>query len=307
MVKHILVCDPLEPSALELLKRQQKIDVHYQPDISPEELKKTIATYDAVIVRSRTTLRRDTLERATRLKVIGRAGTGLDNIDVDFARERGIQVLNTPGANANAVAELTLILMLMLARNIVPALDSLKAGKPLKVKGIELQGKTLGLIGFGNIGRLVAQLARGFGMGVLAHDPLIDPNQIPEALRVVPLCSLDELLSQSNFVSLHVPLLESTRQLVNEGLLERFKRGAYLVNTARADLIDDAAVLKALEAGQLAGYATDVHEAGEPLLAHRKVIATPHIGASTGEAQRRAGEEIAALVLAALPDQNGDL
>ena len=300
MVKHILVCDPLEPSALELLKRQQKIDVHYQPDISPEELRKAIATYDAVIVRSRTTLRRDTLERATRLKVIGRAGTGLDNIDVDVAKERGIQVLNTPGANANAVAELTLILMLMLARNIVPALDSLKAGKPLKLKGIELHGKTLGLIGFGNIGRLVAQLARGFGMGVLAHDPLIDPNQIPEALRVVPLCSLDELLSQSDFVSLHVPLLESTRQLVNEGLLERFKRGAYLVNTARADLIDDAAVLKALESGQLAGYATDVHEAGEPLFAHRNVIATPHIGASTGEAQRRAGEEIAALVLAAL-------
>lgn len=299
-MKHILVCDPLEPSALELLKRQQKADVHYQPDISLEELKKAIATYDAVIVRSRTTLRGDTLERAQRLKVIGRAGTGLDNIDVDSARERGIQVLNTPGANANAVAELTLILMLMLARNIAPALDSVKAGKPLKAKGIELHGKTLGLIGFGNIGRLVAQLARGFGMEILAHDPLIDPGQIPEALRVVPLCSLDELLSQSNFVSLHVPLLEGTRQLVNGGLLSRCKRGAYLVNTARADLIDDAAVLKALESGQLAGYATDLYESGKPLFTHRNVIATPHIGASTGEAQRRAGEEIARLVLAAL-------
>lgn len=300
-MKHILVCDPLEESALHLL-RQKNVELHYQPQITAQELKEMISHYDAVIVRSRTTLRGDTLERAQRLKVIGRAGTGLDNIDVDFARERGIQVLNTPGANANAVAELTLILMLMLARNIAPALDSVKAGKPLKAKGIELHSKTLGLIGFGNIGRLVAQLARGFGMEILAHDPLIDPNQIPEALRVVPLCALGELLGQSDFVSLHVPLLEGTRRLVNAGLLARCKRSAYLINTARADLIDDAAVLAALESGQLAGYATDLYEAGKPLFAHANVIATPHIGASTGEAQRRAGEEIARLVLAALRD-----
>lgn len=299
-MKHILVCDPMDENALESLQQQNDIKVCYRPDISLEQLQKALPEYDAVFIRSRTKLRRETLEYGSKLQVIGRAGTGLDNIDVAFAESKGISVLNTPGANANAVAELTLTFILMLARRVLVGIESIKAGAPAKVKGVELQGKTLGLVGFGNIGRLVAGLASGFGMTVLAYDPLVQLEQIPEPLRVVPLCPLEELLGKSDFVSLHVPSLDSTRQMVNETLLSQFKSGAYLVNSARADLIDDQATLQALESGSLAGYATDLYQAGNPLFNHVNVVATPHIGASTLESQRRAGEGIVERVLAAL-------
>jgi len=300
MTQKILVCDPMDDSALQLLQSQPDVKVNYQPDISAQALQAEIGAYAAVFVRSRTQLRQDTLAQAHALKVIGRAGTGLDNIDVDFARSQGIQVLNTPGANANAVAELALALMLMLARRIQSGSDSVRQGNPTKVKGIELQGKTLGLVGFGHIGRLVARLARGFGMTVMAHDPVISLEQIPEPLRVVPLCALEELLPQSDFVSLHVPSLDSTRGMVNETLLLQFKAGAYLLNTARGNLIDERAVLGALTSGQLAGFATDLPDCASTLLAHPNVVVTPHIGASTAESQRRAGEGIVKRVLEAL-------
>jgi len=194
MTQKILVCDPMDDGALQLLKSQPNFEVSYQPDISVESLQAKIGAYQAV--RSRTKLRQDTLAQATALKVIGRAGTGLDNIDVAFAQSKGIRVLNTPGANANAVAELALALMLMLARRILPGIDSVRQGNPAKFKGIEMAGKTLGLVGFGNIGRLVARLARSFGMTVMAPDPPISLEQIPEPSRVVPLCTLQELLPQ---------------------------------------------------------------------------------------------------------------
>lgn len=300
MTKKILVCDPMDETALQLLKSQPNLDVNYQPDISAQALQAEIGAYQVVFVRSRTKLRQGTLARASALEVIGRAGTGLDNIDVAFAQSKGIQVLNTPGANANAVAELALCLMLMLARRVLPGVDSVRQGDPTKVKGVELDGKTLGLVGFGNIGRLVARLARGFGMTVVAHDPLISMDQVPEPLRAVPLCGLKELLAQSDFVSLHVPSLESTRGMVNDALLAHCKAGAYLVNTARAELIDAQAVLDALTGGRLAGYATDLPESAGALLGHPNVVVTPHIGASTTESQRRAGVGIVKRVLEAL-------
>jgi pimeloyl-ACP methyl ester carboxylesterase len=202
-----------------------RVGLDYRPEITPEELRAKIAAYDAVIVRSRTKLRRDVLEQAARLRVIGRAGSGLDNIDVAYARERGIAVRNAPGANANAVAELALALMLLLARRLPEALESIRAKRPRKFKGIELMEKTLGLIGFGNIGRRVAELARGFGMRVLAHDPLLDPAQVPEPLRVVPLCNFEKLLGQSDLVSLHVPRLDDTRGL-SDAEVERMVKEA---------------------------------------------------------------------------------
>ena len=302
-MKHVLVCDPMDEQALNLLNEASQIEVSYRPTISPEELRQALPEYDAVFVRSRTELRRDTLACGTRLEVVGRAGTGLDNIDVAFANEQGIQVLNTPGANANAVAELTVALMLMLARHILPSTASVRSGKPQKMKGVEVQGKTLGLVGFGNIGRLVCKLARGFGMKVLAYDPLVKPEHIPEALRVVRLCPLEDALSQSDVVSLHAPLIEATQQLINAERLALFKPGARLINTARAGLIDEGAVLQALNEGQLAGYATDLPELGAALLEHPHVVVTSHIGAATVESQRRAGEGIVERVLEAL-DEN---
>lgn len=300
MTKKVIVCDPMDEGALSLLRQQSDLDIDYQPEISLDELNNIIGNYQAAFVRSRTKLRQETLEKANNLKVIGRAGTGLDNIDVAFAESKGIKVLNTPGANANAVAELTLCLMLMLARRVMAGIETINAGQPAKVKGFELQGKTLGLVGFGNIGRLTANLARGFKMNVLAFDPLIEPAQVPEPLRVVPLCPLDEVLAQSDFVSLHTPLLDNTEKMANTEFLGKFKRGAYLINTARAGLIDDLSVLQALEDDSLAGFGTDLYEADSPLFKHPNVIATPHIGASTIESQRRAGEGIVKRVVEAL-------
>lgn len=290
----------MDAGALALLEAAPGVEVAYRPEITPDELDEAIAEAEAVFVRSRTQLRRQTLARAPRLRVVGRAGTGLDNIDVAYAESRGVRVLNTPGANANAVAELTLALMLMLARRVLPGVDSVRAGSPAKLKGVELAGKTLGLVGFGNIGRLVAALARGFGMETIAHDPLISLDQVPEALRVVPLCGLDELIRQSDFISLHVPALDSTCGMVDAAFLSGCKPGAYLINTARAELVETQAVQTALEEGRLAGYATDLPESAGTLLEHPNAIITPHIGASTQESQRRAGEGIVRRVLEAL-------
>ncbi len=299
-MKRILVCDPMDEGALAQLRQHPGIELSYEPTIEPEALDARIGEFHAVLVRSRTKLRRPTLERAHNLQAIGRAGTGLDNIDVAFAESRGIAVRNAPGVNANAVAELALALMLMLARRVPAALETVRQGAPKKVKGIELAGKTLGLIGFGNIGRRVARLAQGFRMEVVAHDPLVQLDQVPEALRVVPLCGLDELLARSDFVSLHVPLSDETRDTIDAAALSRVKPGAYLINTARGGLVDERAAAAALDSGQLSGLATDFFAPDSPLLGHDRAILTPHIGASSQEAQERAGEETVGRVLEAL-------
>ena len=288
----ILISDPIHPDAVAWLKGQPGALVSFQPELSHEELLAVISEYDALIVRSRTKVTKEIIAAAKNLKVIGRAGTGLDNIDVEAAQKANIIVLNAPGANATAVAELTVGLMIALARDLPSAVSAAASGKKVKSYGTELAGKTLGIIGYGRIGRLVAHLALAFGMRVLAYD-IVTPEQVEPGVQMT---SLEALVRDSDFVSLHVPLTEQTRGLVSAELLERFKVGSFLVNTARAELVDEVAIVRALESGRLRGYAADLVGANSPLLGHPKALLTPHIGASTEEAQRRAGLEIVAKV-----------
>jgi D-3-phosphoglycerate dehydrogenase len=288
----ILISDPIHPDAVAWLQGQPGALVSFQPELSYEELLAVISEYDALIVRSRTKVTKEIIAAAKNLKVIGRAGTGLDNIDVEAAQRANIKVLNAPGANATAVAELTVGLMIALARDLPSAVSAAASGKKVKSYGTELAGKTLGIIGHGRIGRLVAHLALAFGMRVLAYD-IVTPEQVEPGVQMT---SLEALVGDSDFVSLHVPLTEQTRGLVSAELLERFKVGSFLVNTARAELVDEVAIVRALESGRLRGYAADLVGANSPLLGHPKALLTPHIGASTEEAQRRAGLEIVAKV-----------
>jgi D-3-phosphoglycerate dehydrogenase len=288
----ILISDPIHPDAVAWLQGQPGALVSFQPELSHEELLAVISEYDALIVRSRTKVTEEIIAAAKNLKVIGRAGTGLDNIDVEAAQRANIKVLNAPGANATAVAELTVGLMIALARDLPSAVSAAASGKKVKSYGTELAGKTLGIIGYGRIGRLVAHLALAFGMRVLAYD-IVTPEQVEPGVQMT---SLEALVGDSDFVSLHVPLTEQTRGLVSAELLERFKVGSFLVNTARAELVDEVAIVRALESGRLRGYAADLVGANSPLLGHPKALLTPHIGASTEEAQRRAGLEIVAKV-----------
>lgn len=285
----ILISDPLHPEAVAWLQRQPNANVVVRPDISKDDLLKTIADYDALIVRSRTKVTAEIIAAAKRLKVIGRAGTGLDNIDVAAAQKAKISVLNAPGANANAVAELTLGLLIALARDLPQALQAAQAGAKIKGYGRELAGKTLGIVGYGQIGRRLAHFALALAMRVQAYD-ILKPAQIEPGVQLV---ALEELLKDSDFVSLHIPLTLETRGLVNAQFLEKLKHDAYLINTARADLVDENAILSALSSGRLKRYATDVAAEKSLLRNHPHVIVLPHIGAATEEAQRRAGFEIA--------------
>ncbi len=292
----VLVSDPLHPEALGWLQAQPDVELSVQPDIPREALLEAIGAVDALIVRGRTRVDAAVLQRAERLKVVGRAGTGLDNIDVEAARARGVRVLNAPGANANAVAELTMGLMLALARHLP---EAFQAREKLQHYGRELQGRTLGLIGLGQIGSRVARLALGFGMRVLGYDVL------PEAGRDLPIerVPLDALKRESEVLSVHVPLTAETRGLIDAKFLRDVREGVWLVNTARADVVDEEALLEALEAGRVGGYAADVPgDKHQTLRGHPRVILTPHIGAQTEEAQRRAGLEIVQKVVAALRD-----
>ena len=289
----ILASDPLHPDALARLEAEPDVEIVHRPGIAREELLEIVKEFDALLVRSRTRVDRELLERAPRLKVVGRAGTGLDNVDLAAARERGVRVLNTPGANANAVAELALGLMIALNRHFPKAFQERE--KP-KRYGRELQGQTLGIVGLGQIGSRVAELAHAFGMRLLGYDvlPEAGPSDVP-----LERVSLEELLEQSDGVTLHVPLTEETRRLLNSRAVSLMKEGAWLVNTARAGVVDEQAVLRALDEDRLSGYAADVWE--DPHLPdHPKVITTPHIGAQTEEAQRNAGLRIVERVLAAL-------
>jgi len=289
----ILISDPLHSEALAWLAEQMDVEVELQPEITPDELRQRLGHYDALIVRSRTIVGPAELAAAARLRVIGRAGTGLDNIAVAEAEAQGIRVLNTPGANAAAVAELTLGFLLAIARDLPQAIASQK-----KAMGMELSGKQLGIIGFGQIGTRVARLARAFEMKVVAHD-LVDRQAIAQELDVT-LLRLNELLAHSDFISLHLPLTDQTHDLINEDVLSLMAEGTSLVNTARAEIVDESAIVRALDEGRLHRYAADLHRKTSPLLGHPRALLTPHIGASTHEAQRRAGLEITERVVATL-------
>lgn len=297
----ILIADGLDASAQAVL---HSCEVDDRAGISADELAACIADYDALIVRGRTKVTAPLLEAAARLKVVGRAGVGVDNIDLEAAKARGVTVVNAPVSTTLAVAELTFGLLLALAREIPRADSSMKQGHWLKkeLEGAELNGKTLGILGMGRIGAEVARRARAFGMNVLGYDPLLTPEQIRG--RVAEPVDRDELLARSDFISLHLPLTAETRGMLNAERFAKMKDGARLVCAARGGIIDEAALFDALESGKIAGAALDVFESEPPgateLVGHPKVIATPHVGAQTAEAQSRAAEDIAHEILSAL-------
>jgi D-3-phosphoglycerate dehydrogenase len=299
---NILITDGLDEEGMVVLRAQAKVEDY--TGIPTADLYKLIGEYDALILRSRTKLTAELLDAAHRLKVVGRAGVGVDNIDLDAARQRGVTVVNAPTATTSAVAEQTLALMLALARSIPQADASMKAGlwEKKRFMGCELNGRTLGIIGMGHIGAAVAQRAVALGMSVLGYDPLL-PADVIQARQAEPE-ALEELFARADFISLHVPLTPETRGMIDTQALARMKPGVRLVCTARGGLIDEPALLEALESGQVAGAALDVFAEEPtgltPLVAHPQLIATPHISAQTIEAQTRAAVDIAHEVLAAL-------
>ncbi|MHB0874701.1 MAG: phosphoglycerate dehydrogenase [Anaerolineae bacterium] len=233
------------------------------------------------------------LAHADRLRVIARYGAGVDNVDLEAARARGIVVTNTPGANAAAVAELAVGLMLCLARGIVTACEQTRAGSWPRLPGLSLEGKTVGLLGLGAVGKQVARRLAGFDCRLLAHDPAAD--EAFARANSVTLCGRDEVIAGSDFLSLHLPLLPATRHMVDAAFLARMRVGAFLINTARGELVDDEALLRALESGHLRGAALDAFStepppAGHPLLAHPRVLATPHMGAHADSAMQAMGD-----------------
>jgi D-3-phosphoglycerate dehydrogenase len=293
----ILIADNVSERALEVLTAEKSWDVVFLPKQPNASLTEEIKDADALVVRSATKATAALLERATRLRAIGRAGSGVDNVDLDAATRKGIVVMNTPGGNAVSVAEHTMGLLLALARRIPEADRLLKQGKweKKKLTGIELRSKTLGLVGFGNIGREVARLAQAFGMTVLATDPFVSSRLAQE--QGVKLVSLEELLKESDFLSLHAAKTAESRHLLNAKTLALAKPGLRIVNCARGELINEADLLAALESGQVGAAGLDVFETEPPkdprLVNHPHVIATPHIAGSTEEAQEIVGIRIA--------------
>jgi len=301
MSMKILVSDPLPKTSVDMLRAAPGVEVVEKIKLSEEQLLPLVADIDAWVVRGETKVTRRLIDAAPRLRWVGRAGAGLDNIDVAAAKERGIEVMNVPGANSIAVAELTFGLLLALFRKLPEADASLRRGEWLKSKlmGRELRGKTLGIVGTGKIGRAVAQRALAFEMKCVGYDPLV----APEAMRAagVEPATLETLLALSDVVSLHLPVTPETKAMFNASRIASMKKGAVLVNAARGALVDEAALLEALQSGHLAGAALDVfavEPAGaNPLLSLPNVVASPHIGASTREAQEACGDEIARMLL----------
>jgi D-3-phosphoglycerate dehydrogenase / 2-oxoglutarate reductase len=293
----ILVADNVSKHALEVLRKESSFEVIFLPEKTGASVADEIKDADALVVRSATKANAALLEKAARLRVIGRAGVGVDNVDLDAATQKGIVVMNTPGGNAVAVAEHALALMLALVRRVPQADGALKQGRWEKKKliGTELRGKTLGLIGFGKIGMEVARLAQAFLMEVIAFDPFVSSSIVRE--QDVRLVTLDELLASSDFLSVHASATAENHHLINAKTLAKAKKGVRIINCARGELINEADLLAALESGQVAGAGLDVFEVEPPkdfkLVGHPNVVATPHIAGSTEEAQETVGVRIA--------------
>ena len=299
----VLVSDPLSEEGLRLLEAHAQVDV--RTGLSPEELARIIPPYDALIVRSGTRVTREVLAAAENLKVIARAGVGVDNIDIDAATEYGVMVVNAPTGNIVAAAEHTIALLMALARRLPQAYVAMREGRwdRKAYMGVEVREKTLGLIGLGRVASEVARRARGLEMHVIAHDPYVS-TEYAQKLGVA-LVPLEELLSRADVVSLHLPLTAETRHFMNAARFARMKPGSYLINTSRGGVVDEEALLRALDEGRLAGAALDVFSVeplpeDHPLRRHPKVILTPHIGGSTVEAQARVARDAAEQVIAVL-------
>ncbi len=292
----VLISDKMSPLAEEIFKARG-LEVDYKPGMTPDELKACIGDYYGLAIRSDTKVRADVLDAAVNLKVIGRAGIGVDNVDIPAATAKGVVVMNTPFGNSITTAEHALAMMMALARDIPQASASTHAGKWEKSKfmGVELFGKTLGVVGCGNIGGYVAERALGLKMRVIAYDPYLTPERAHDL--GVEKVELDELFARADFITLHTPLTDATRGIISEKSFGKMKKGVRIINCARGGLVDEAALKAALDDGRVAGAALDVFEV-EPakenvLFNHPKVICTPHLGASTKEAQVNVAVQVA--------------
>ncbi len=301
----ILVSDKLGQAGLDLLEAAADVEVSVQTGLSHEELVDVIGDFHALIIRSGTTVTEEVLEAGKQLRVVGRAGVGVDNVDIDAATREGVIVMNTPSANTIATAELTMALMMAAARNVVQADASLRTGEWARSSfaGTELRGKTLGVVGFGRIGRAVAKRAQAFDMKICVFDPYVSESVARDL--DVELMELDEVLAASDYLTLHAALSEETKQLINSERLALMKPSAVLINVARGGLLDEVAVASALDSDSLRLAAIDVFsseppEDSNPLLGHAKVIHTPHLGASTAEAQRDVAIDVVNQTLDAL-------
>ena len=300
----ILVSDPISEKGVELLKSNPAFQVDKKIGLKEDELCAIIGEYDGLIVRSQTKVTRKVIEAAKRLKVVGRAGVGVDNVDVEAATERGIIVMNTPGGNTISTAEHTFSMMLAMARKIPQAHASMKAGKwdRKSFEGTELFGKTLGVIGLGRIGSEVAKRAMAFGMKVLAYDPFLSPSRA-KTLQV-EMVALDRLYKESDFITVHVPVTEQTKGMINRDSIAKMKKGVRIINCARGDIVVQNDLYEALKSGKVAAAALDVYEKEPPVnlpfLELDNVVLTPHLGASTHEAQESCGTEIAEQIAEAL-------
>ncbi|MCK4489133.1 MAG: hypothetical protein KAU23_02680 [Anaerolineales bacterium] len=292
----VLICDATDPKALKIIE-EAGIEVVNQPEITPEELLEVIPEFPCMIVRSRTKVTKEVIDAGSSLKAIVRAGVGLDNIDVGYAKEKGVLVLNTPSASTQSVAELTIAYLMALARNIPLMTASMKAGKWEKksFQGSEVSGKKLGLIGSGRIGQAVADRATALGMTVIAYDPYV--TQLPNIILV----ELDDLLKEADYISLHIPHTDETHNILDAAAFAKMKDGVRIINCARGGTIDEDALYQAIQSGKVAGAALDVF-AEEPLanpslFSLDQVIGSPHIGAGTGEAKERVGQVAAQKVI----------
>ncbi len=295
-MKRVLISDKLSQAAVDIFANRG-LEVDVKPGLSPAELRDIIGNYDGLAIRSNTKVTRELLDAAPRLRVVGRAGIGVDNVDLKAATAHGVVVMNTPHGNSITTAEHAIAMMFALAREIPEATASTKAGKWEKNRfmGVELTGKTLGLIGAGNIGSIVASRAQGLQMRVVAYDPFLSEKRALD-LGVEKL-DLADLLARADFISLHTPLTDSTRRILSRENLARTRRGVRIINCARGGLIDEAALADAITAGQVAGAALDVFETepakSSPLFEMEQVVCTPHLGASTSEAQENVALQVA--------------
>ncbi|MCA9874335.1 MAG: phosphoglycerate dehydrogenase [Anaerolineales bacterium] len=298
----ILISDKLGEAGLVMLDKASDVAYDMKTNLSKEELLAVIPEYEGLIIRSGTQVDADVLAATSKLKVIGRAGIGVDNVNVEAATRHGVLVMNTPGSNSVATAEQTMALMLAVTRHTVMAHNSLAAGEWNRAQftGTELYGKVLGIVGFGRVGRLVAERAKAFGMTVLAYDPFVKAEE--GAKRSVSLVSLDRVFSQADYLTLHTAVTPETTKMINCPSIKKMKKGVIIINVARGKLVDEAALAEALQEGQVRAAALDVFtaeppESDNPLLGLPNVLHTPHLGASTTEAQTNVSTQIVGQVL----------
>ncbi|WP_053217737.1 phosphoglycerate dehydrogenase [Virgibacillus senegalensis] len=296
MAFHVLISDPLSDEGIQPLREAENIEVTVNTDLSADALAEQISGYDALLVRSQTQVTREIIRKAKNLKIIGRAGVGVDNIDLDAATEHGIIVVNAPDGNTNSAAEHTIAMLMSLARNIPQAYHALKHKQwdRKKYVGVELKNKTLGIVGLGRIGAEVAARAKGQRMNIMAYDPFLTPEKAEK--MGIGYGTLSEVLQAADFITVHTPLLKETRHLINQDAFQQMKTGVQIINCARGGIIDEEALYEAIKDGKVAGAALDVFEK-EPIHDHKllelpQVIATPHLGASTVEAQENVAIDV---------------